>query len=70
MDSQSSILAKLKQPSRTAAALKAVQLGYVLLPKMPARDMLTNITLEQIEAEKQAHEAIRRFHAGESQHDY
>jgi len=64
------ILAKLKVTSRTAAALKAVQLGYLLLPKMPTRDELTNLTLEQIEAEKQAQEAIRRFQNGESQYDY
>ncbi len=64
------ILAKLNQPSRTAAALKAAQLGYILLPKMPTFVAQTNTTLEQIEAEKQAHEAIRRFHSGESQHDY
>ncbi len=31
------ILAKLKVSTRTGAALKAVQLGYVLLPKMPCQ---------------------------------
>lgn len=65
-----SVLAKLKIPSRTAAALKAVQLGYVLLPQMPVRDELTNLTLEQIEAEKQAQDALRRHRNGESQYDY
>lgn len=64
-----SVLAKLKVPSRVAAAIKAVQLGYTLLPKMPERDALTNLTAEQIEAEKHAHDAIRSHRSGESQHD-
>ncbi len=54
------ILAKLKVPTRTAAALEAVQLGYTLLPIMPARDLETSITQEQKDAEAIAHWAIDR----------
>ncbi len=56
------ILAKLKVPTRTAAALKAVQLGYVLLPKMPGRDPVTGISHEQTVAELQAELAIANEH--------
>jgi DNA-binding NarL/FixJ family response regulator len=56
------ILAKLKVPTRTAAALKAVQLGYVLLPKMPGRDPLTGVTHEHTVAELQAELAIANEH--------
>ncbi|MBX9721208.1 MAG: response regulator transcription factor [Candidatus Obscuribacterales bacterium] len=56
------ILAKMKVPTRTAAALKAVQLGYVLLPKMPSRDPVTGITHEQTVAELQAELAIANEH--------
>lgn len=56
------ILAKLKVPTRTAAALKAVQLGYVLLPKMPGRDPVTGVTYEQTVAELQAELAIANEH--------
>jgi DNA-binding CsgD family transcriptional regulator len=56
------ILAKLKVPTRTAAALKAVQLGYVLLPKMPGRDPVTGVTHEQTVAELQAELAIANEH--------
>ena len=38
------ILAKLKVPTRTAAALKAVQLGYVLLPKIRATRSQASVT--------------------------
>ncbi len=56
------ILAKLKVPTRTAAALKAVQLGYVLLPKMPGRDPVTGVTHEQTVAELHAELAIANEH--------
>ncbi|MDX2105667.1 MAG: response regulator transcription factor [Candidatus Melainabacteria bacterium] len=56
------ILAKLKVPTRTAAALKAVQLGYVLLPKMPGRDPVTGLSHEQTVAELQAELAIANEH--------
>lgn len=56
------ILAKLKVPTRTAAALKAVQLGYVLLPKMPGRDPITGVSYEQSVAELQAELAIANEH--------
>lgn len=56
------ILAKLKVPTRTAAALKAVQLGYVLLPKMPGRDPVTGVTHEQTVSELQAELAIANDH--------
>ena len=56
------ILAKLKVPTRTAAALKAVQLGYVLLPKMPGRDPVTGVSHEQTVAELQAEMAIANEH--------
>jgi two-component system invasion response regulator UvrY len=56
------ILAKLKVPTRTAAALKAVQLGYVLLPKMPGRDPVTGVTYEQTVAELQAELSIANEH--------
>jgi DNA-binding NarL/FixJ family response regulator len=56
------ILAKMKVPTRTAAALKAVQLGYVLLPKMPGRDPITGVTHEQTVAELQAELAIANEH--------
>jgi two-component system, NarL family, nitrate/nitrite response regulator NarL len=55
------ILAKLKVSTRTGAALKAVQIGYVLLPKMPGRDPVTCRSHEQTIAEKYAEEAIRRL---------
>ena len=45
-----------------AAALKAVQLGYVLLPKMPGRDPITGVTHEQTVAELQAELAIANEH--------
>ncbi len=53
-----SILTKLTQQSRTGAALKAVQLEYILLPRMPSRDPITNVTDEQVAAEKHAQAAI------------
>lgn len=56
------ILAKLKVPTRTGAALKAVQLGYVLLPKMPGRDPVTGISHEQTVAELQAELAVANEH--------
>lgn len=56
------ILAKLKVPTRTAAALKAVQQGYTLLPKMPGRDSSTGSTHEQVVAELQAELAIANEH--------
>ena len=56
------ILAKLKVPTRTAAALKAVQLGYVLLPKTPGRDPSTGISHEQTVAELQAELVIANEH--------
>lgn len=56
------ILAKLKVPTRTAAALKAVQLGYVLLPKMPGRDPVTGLSHEQTVAELQAELSIANEH--------
>jgi NarL family two-component system response regulator YdfI len=56
------ILAKLKVPTRTAAALKAVQLGYVLLPKIPGRDPVTGISHEQTVAELQAELSIANEH--------
>lgn len=56
------ILAKMKVPTRTGAALKAVQLGYVLLPKMPGRDPVTGVTHEQTVAELQAELAIANEH--------
>ncbi|MBS1956973.1 MAG: response regulator [Cyanobacteria bacterium SZAS-4] len=56
------ILAKLKVPTRTAAALKAVQLGYTLLPKMPGRDPVTGNTHEHTVAELQAELAIANEH--------
>jgi len=56
------ILAKLKVPTRTAAALKAVQLGLVLLPKMPGRDPITGVTHEQTVNELQAELAIANEH--------
>jgi DNA-binding NarL/FixJ family response regulator len=54
------IVEKLKVPTRTAAALRAVQMGYRLLPFMPGRDPSTGISLEQIAAEQYAEEALRR----------
>ena len=56
------ILAKLKVPTRTGAALKAVQLGYVLLPKMPGRDPVTGISHEQTVSELQAELAVANEH--------
>ncbi len=56
------ILAKLKVPTRTAAALKAVQQGYTLLPKMPGRDPGTGNTHEHTVAELQAELAIANEH--------
>jgi DNA-binding NarL/FixJ family response regulator len=56
------ILAKMKVPTRTAAALKAVQLGYVLLPKMPGRDPVTGVTYEHTVAELQAELAVANEH--------
>jgi DNA-binding NarL/FixJ family response regulator len=56
------ILAKLKVPTRTAAALKAVQLGYVLLPKVPGRDPVTGVSHEQTVAELHAELAIANEH--------
>lgn len=56
------ILAKLKVPTRTAAALKAVQHGYVLLPKVPGRDPVTGVSHEQTVAELQAELAIANEH--------
>lgn len=56
------ILAKMKVPTRTAAALKAVQLGYVLLPKMPGRDPVTGVSYEQTVAELQADLALANDH--------
>jgi DNA-binding NarL/FixJ family response regulator len=57
-----SILAKLKVPTRTAAALKAVQQGYVLLPKMPERDPVTGVTHEHTMTELNAELAIANDH--------
>lgn len=54
------ILAKLKVPTRTSAALKAVQMGYILLPYMPRRDPETSMTCEEIEANRHAQEAINK----------
>jgi two-component system, NarL family, response regulator len=54
------ILAKLQVPTRTAAALQAVQLGYVLLPKMSGRDPVTGVSLEHVNAVQYAKEAISR----------
>lgn len=56
------ILAKLKVSTRTGAALKAVQLGYVLLPKMPTRDPVTGVSHEQTLAELQAELTIANDH--------
>ncbi len=56
------ILAKLKVSTRTGAALKAVQLGYVLLPKMPTRDPVTGIAHEQTLTELQAELSIANDH--------
>jgi alanine dehydrogenase len=39
-----------------------VQLGYVLLPKMPGRDPVTGVTHEQTVAELQAELAIANEH--------
>ena len=55
------ILQKLKVPTRTAAALKAIQLGFTLLPKMPKRDPVSSLSEEQILAEKYAQEAIAHW---------
>lgn len=57
-----SILAKLKVPTRTAAALKALQQGYILLPKMPERDPVTGVTHEQTMSELNAELAIANDH--------
>ncbi|MBS2004367.1 MAG: response regulator transcription factor [Candidatus Obscuribacterales bacterium] len=54
------ILAKLKVPTRTAAVLKAVQYGFVLLPVMQSRDPENGLTDEQKKAEEFARDAIRR----------
>jgi DNA-binding NarL/FixJ family response regulator len=54
------IQAKLKVPTRTAAALKAVQLGYTLLPKMSSRDSATGKTAALSAAEELARWAIVR----------
>jgi DNA-binding NarL/FixJ family response regulator len=56
------ILAKMKVPTRTAAALKAVQLGYVLLPKLPGRDPITGVSHEQTVAELQAELTMANDH--------
>ncbi len=56
-----SVLRKLRVPTRTAAALKAVQLGCTLLPKMPKRDPVSSFSEEQILAEKYAEEAIAHW---------
>lgn len=55
-----SILRKTQIPTRTGAALKAIQVGFVLLPKMSQRDTQTGKTDEQLQAEKFAREAIQR----------
>ncbi len=60
-----SILIKLKQPTRTGAALAAVQAGFVLLPKMPRRDPITGLTDEHVVAEKHAQEAVRRWRSAD-----
>jgi len=57
-----SILAKLKVPTRTAAALKALQLGYILLPKMPGRDPITGVSHEHTMSELNAELAIANEH--------
>lgn len=57
------ILAKLKSPTRTSAALRAVQLGYILLPRMP-RDV-NGRSEEEVRAEQHAREAIARRRCSE-----
>jgi DNA-binding NarL/FixJ family response regulator len=61
-----SLLAKLAVPTRYQAALKAVQLGFVMLPKMPGRDQITGITYEHSEAERHALDAIERLREEQS----
>lgn len=55
-----SILGKLKVPTRTAAALTAVQHGFVLLPVMQSRDLVSGLTEDQKRSERFAREAIRK----------
>lgn len=56
------LLQKLKVPTRTAATLKAVQFGFVMLPKMPGRDPVTGVAHEQTVAELQAELVIANEH--------
>jgi len=55
-----SILSKLKVPTRTGAALKARQMGYTLLPKMPGRDPATGNSHEYLQALQHALGEIAR----------
>ena len=55
------ILRKFDSPTRTAAAIKAVQFGFQLLPKMSARSAVTGMTDEELMAEKHAVEAINKW---------
>jgi DNA-binding NarL/FixJ family response regulator len=54
------ILSKLKVPTRTGAALKAVQMGYTLLPKTPGRDPATGSSHEYLQALQHALGEIAR----------
>lgn len=47
---------------QNGSALKAVQHGYVLLPKVPGRDPVTGVSHEQTVAELQAELAIANEH--------
>lgn len=56
----SSILKKLGVETRTMAALKAIRMGFVLLPVMPARDSTTGVSEDQAMAEAHANAALKR----------
>jgi DNA-binding NarL/FixJ family response regulator len=56
----SSILKKLRVETRTMAALKAIRMGFVLLPVMPARDSVTGVSEDQAMAEAHANAALNR----------
>lgn len=58
----SSILKKLSTETRTAAALKAVRLGFTLLPVMPRRSSVTGITEEEELALAYAEAALKDVH--------
>jgi DNA-binding NarL/FixJ family response regulator len=61
-----SIFAKLKVWTRIAAALKAVQMGYTLLPRMLGRDPATGTSHEYLQALQHAKDEIARHESKDS----